>query len=129
MFVIRRAKHEDAGQIISSHIRSIREVCSKDYTNTQIDAWSGLNFREDIWRNTIDRDFVWVIEQSQLVSGFGHIRLKRDRSATIEGLYFAPEAVGMGLGRETVVQFNGVSVECIEMKWSRPFTLKEGAER
>ena len=163
VFVIRRAKHEDARQIISAHVRSIREVCSKDYTKTQIDAWSGRNFREDIWRKTIDRDFVWVIELKEKVLGFGHVRLKGDFQATIEGLYFSPEAIGVGLGHElmtkifdvfsvnqienadlvstitakgfylgmgfteiceTVVQFDEIPVQCVEMHRSGPFLLR-----
>ena len=36
---IRRAKHEDSPQIIDSHSRSIREICSRDYTPKQIEAW------------------------------------------------------------------------------------------
>jgi putative acetyltransferase len=98
-FSIRKAKHEDAAEIIAAHVRSIREVCSKDYSEKQIEAWSGRNFSEEIWRRTMDCDAVWVVEQDQHVAGFGHVRFKPGQTATIEGLYFAPEATGRGLGR------------------------------
>jgi putative acetyltransferase len=159
-FSIRRASHGDATEIIAAHVRSIREICSKDYSETQISAWSGRDFSEEIWRRTIDRDTVWVVEYDQHVAGFGHVRFKPARTATIEGLYFAPVAAGRGLGRElmslvfkeltdrgveeadlastltakgfyvrlgfsvvrpTVVKFDGVEVECIEMRKHRPF--------
>jgi putative acetyltransferase len=83
-----------------AHVRSIREICSKDYSQKQIGAWSGRDFSEEIWRRTIDRDAVWVVEENQHVAGFGHVRFKPGQAATIEGLYFAPEAAGRGLGRE-----------------------------
>lgn len=45
MINIRRAQHKDALEIIDSHVRSIREICEKDYTPEQIEAWAGRNFK------------------------------------------------------------------------------------
>jgi len=162
-FSIRRASHGDAAEIIAAHVRSIREICSKDYSETQISAWSGRDFSEEIWRRTIDRDTVWVVEYDQHVAGFGHVQFKPGQTATIEGLYFSPDASGRGIGRELMslifaeltdrgveeadlvstltatgfysdlgfslvrpaaVKFDGVEVECIEMRMSKPFDLQ-----
>ena len=38
-FIIRQARDEDALGIISVHVNSIRNVCAKDYTSEQIEAW------------------------------------------------------------------------------------------
>ena len=100
--IVRRAQKDDASRIISSHRRSIREVCSKDYSPEQISVWSGRDFQEARWHQTIDRDMVWVVANAASeVFGFGHLQL-RDREAELMGLYFAPEVIGQGLGKEMI---------------------------
>lgn len=100
MFNIRRAQHSDAQSIINSHVRSIREVCSKDYTPEQIEAWSGRKFKAELWCQTIDRDYVWVIEVNSEVRGFGQLAFLDDTTAEVMGLYFTPEARGLGAGKK-----------------------------
>lgn len=102
-FTLRPARPEDAEGIIRAHVRSIREVCARDYTPEQIHAWSGRDFSADIWRETISHDQVWVVaSQDDSVHGFGHLTLKAPGLAEISGLYFAPEAMGHGLGRKMI---------------------------
>lgn len=98
-FSIRRAKHEDAEGIIEAHVASIRDICAKDYTPEQIEAWAGRKFRADLWCQTIDRDFVWVIEHQKKILGFGHLALMSEEIGEIMGLYFIPPAIGKGLGK------------------------------
>ncbi|WP_413575714.1 GNAT family N-acetyltransferase [Bdellovibrio sp. HCB290] len=101
--MIRRALHEDAANIINAHRRSIREVCSNDYSSEQITAWSGLNFQEDRWCHTMDQDMVWVIsDQNRNIFGFGHLQFQGDSEAEVAGLYFVPEVVGQNFGKEIV---------------------------
>lgn len=99
-FSIRRAKHKDAAGIIHAHVSSIRDLCAKDYAPEQIEAWSGRKFRPDLWCQTIDRDFVWVVESNNQILGFGHLALMDVGCGEIMGLYFIPPAVGRGLGKE-----------------------------
>jgi putative acetyltransferase len=100
---IRRANYSDAAKIIEAHRRSIREVCSRDYTSEQIAAWSGQAYREERWLQTIDRDLVWVISDSNKnIYGFGHLQFKDSKEAEIAGLYLVPEVIGKGLGKELV---------------------------
>lgn len=100
MIKIRRAQHSDAEAIIDSHVRSIREICAKDYTPEQIEAWSGRKFKPELWWQTIDRDLVWVVELDSKVRGFGHLALMDEESAEVLGLYFSPELKGLGAGKE-----------------------------
>lgn len=102
MINIRRAKHADAQSIIDSHVRSIREVCSKDYTPEQIEALAGRNFKTEILCQTIDRDFVWVVEVNSQVRGFGQLAILDENEAEIMGLYLAPEAIGHGAGKKLI---------------------------
>ncbi|WPU64544.1 GNAT family N-acetyltransferase [Peredibacter starrii] len=99
-YFVRRAQHSDAQPIIDSHDRSIREICSKDYTQEQIDAWSARKLKTEHWCQTIDRDFVWVVELDSEVRGFGHLAKMDDEVAEVMGLYFTPELLGLGAGKE-----------------------------
>ena len=108
-FFVRRAEHKDAGGIIQAHRRSIRELCAADYTPEQIEAWAGRNFKEELWRATIDKDFVWVVsDASPAIYGFGHLQ-EKEGAAYIAGLYFVPELKGKGFGREI---FSLMVAEC-----------------
>ncbi len=98
--LIRRAVHEDAANIINAHKRSIKELCSKDYSPEQIAAWSGFNFQENHWHKMMDKDLVWVISDDQNnIFGFGHLKFHEKSEAEIGGLYFVPEVVGQGFGK------------------------------
>lgn len=102
-YTIKRAVHHNAKGIIEAHRRSIREVCSKDYNTEQIAAWSGRDFREDRWCQTMDRDFVWVVtDTTEKIFGFGHLKIRENSEAEIAGLYFVPELIGVGLGKNLV---------------------------
>lgn len=100
MFTIRRAHHSDAQSIIDTHVRSIREVCSKDYSPEQIEAWAGRKFKPELWCQTIDRDYVWVLELDSKVQGFAQIAFLDETTAEVMGLYFTPEACGIGAGKK-----------------------------
>lgn len=100
---IRKAQHQDAAKIIAAHRRSIREVCSRDYTPEQISAWSGRDFQEQRWCDTIDRGHVWVVaDDRDNIYGFGRLKITTKIEAEIAGLYFVPEVVGKGLGKALV---------------------------
>ncbi len=98
-FKIRRASHQDADGIVKAHIQSIREVCNKDYSPEQIAAWSGRKFKAELWQQTIDRDYVWVVEANATIQGFGHFAVMSDEMGEVMGLYFIPTAIGQGLGK------------------------------
>lgn len=104
-FLIRRANHADAEAIIHVHVNSIRHVCAKDYTSEQIEAWSGRNFKPELWKQAMDRDFIWVIEQDNNIVGFGHFAVMDDEVGEVLGLYFIPQAIGHGLGKKMFAEF------------------------
>ncbi len=102
-YQIRRALHHDAKGIIATHRRSIRELCQRDYTEAQIAAWSGRDFKEERWHASIDKDMVWVIaDTADNIFGFGHLEFPDNKPARLAGLYFAPEVLGFGYGRKIV---------------------------
>lgn len=97
---IRRARHQDAEQIITAHVRSIREVCGKDYKPEEIEAWAGRKFKASLWCQAMDRDHVWVAENSLKVVGYGHLAIMSESVGEVMGLYLAPEAIGFGMGKK-----------------------------
>jgi hypothetical protein len=49
-----------------------------------------------------DRDIVWVVsDAANNIFGFGHLQVRVD-SAELMGLYFVPEAIGQGFGKQMI---------------------------
>ena len=99
--MIRRAKPEDAFGIHEAHMRSIREVCSKDHSLEEISGWGNRPYREDQRLNAIKNQFVWVVDNSGKIEGYGHLALNSENGRVrghVMGLYLVPEAGGKGFG-------------------------------
>lgn len=110
-YIIRRAIHSDAERIIESHERSVREICSRDYSVAQIDAWLSRKLKANHFCDSIDRDFIWVVEINNCVKGYGHLALMSETSGEIMGLYFCPEASGLGAGNELISLMKQVALQ------------------
>ncbi len=98
---VRKAKPGDALGIHEAHMRSIREVCSKDHSLLEIQGWGNRPYREDQRINAIKNQFIWVIDNCGKIEGYGHLNFISEGSRTrghIMGLYLVPEACGKGLG-------------------------------
>ena len=132
--IIRKAVKEDARLIIQAHIRSIREVCSSEYTVEQVKAWSGRDFQVSRWQQTMDHDHVWVISNDQKeIFGFGHLSFPTEEEAYLAGLYFVPEVIGLGFGKQMMeLMLNEVNKRQTKMiklnatKTALKFYLKAG---
>lgn len=102
-FFIREAIAGDVQAIIAAHLASIRELCSKDYSHSEIAAWTGYAYSPDHWIQNIMRDNVWVVTDNQRnIFGFGHLRFESANRAEIEGLYLMELAAGIGIGRRLI---------------------------
>lgn len=104
VFSIRRARPEDARGIHEAHMRSIQEICSKQYyTLEEINAWGRRPYNEEMRIATIEKGIVWVVEREAKIYGFAHVQIPAPQDPTASwlwGLYLVPEATGHGLGRE-----------------------------
>lgn len=98
-YIVRRARHLDARSIIQAHIKSIREICSKDYNERQIKAWSGIDFKESIWQELMKTNHIWVVDDGKFIHGFCDLRIDGEE-AEIKGLYLSPKISGQGYGRK-----------------------------
>ncbi len=97
--LIRRARYLDASGIIQAHIKSIRDICSKDYNEQQIRAWSGIDFKESIWQELMTTNHIWVIDDGKTIHGFCDLKIDGEE-AEIKGLYLSPEISGRGYGKQ-----------------------------
>lgn len=103
--LVRKAIPKDAEAIHYAHMRSIQEICSKDYSPQEIQAWGHRPYREDQRLSSIKNDLVWVIEDNGCIEGYGHLKIfEKDglKRGHIFGLYLTPKAVGKSLGKAIV---------------------------
>lgn len=94
--LIRRARKLDSAGIIEAHKKSIKELCSKDYSSEQISAWSDRDFKESVWHELMEKNHIWIIDDGKKIQGFCDLNLK---DKEIRGLYLTPEVKGKGLGK------------------------------
>lgn len=97
--LIRKARPGEEADLHEAHMRSIREVCSKDHTSLEIRGW-GNRPLAGRWTEAIEKDFVLVAELAGKVAGVGHIGILPDKSdeAHLYVLYLTPEVLGQGVG-------------------------------
>ena len=138
---VRRARFGDEEGIHLAHMKSIKEVCSNDYTEEQINAWGGRAFNFESKRNLIENHYVWVVELEEAIEGYGllfidtAISIESDKSkkAEIGGLYLTPGVLGQGLGhiiinemKEVVTSLGLKEIYLSSTKTSKKFYEKQG---
>lgn len=101
MSFVRRARPEDARQIHDAHMRSINEICAKDYSVEEVRAWGGRIYDEKHRISAIKNHMVWVVEEKGVVQGYGHlVPDDKTKVAFLWGLYLTPDVIGRGHGEE-----------------------------
>ena len=103
--LIRRASLQDAEAIHVAHMKSIQDICSKDHTPEEIQAWGHRPYKEDQRKGSIKNDSVWVVEDHGNIQGYGHFKaFEKDgiQIGHIYGLYLTPIVLGKKLGRSIV---------------------------
>lgn len=103
--LVRRAAAQDAEAIHRAHMRSIQEICAKDYSPQEIQGWGHRPYREDQRLASIKNDLVWVVEDHGSIEGYGHLRIFEKEGVKrghIFGLYLTPKVVGKSLGKAIV---------------------------
>jgi len=93
--VIRIATEADAPEICETHTRAIRELCAKDYTSEQLEAWAGPRKATD-YLGPIRNERLYVAEESGRVIGFGQYY---EVNKEICAIYVHPDFVRRGVAR------------------------------
>jgi putative acetyltransferase len=96
--IVRRASLDDAQAICDVHIRSIRELCARDYTPQQIESWTRYKSADNYRRGMTERgEAIFVAEIDGRIIGFASLE-----GDEITSVYVGPEGVGHGAGRALV---------------------------
>jgi GNAT superfamily N-acetyltransferase len=104
---IRRALESDARNIHEAHMRSIREVCSKQHSAEEISGWGNRPFNEERRLDAIKNHCVWVVENQNHIEGYGHLQIyERDNVilSYVHGLYLTPQVLNQGLGKKLFLE-------------------------
>ncbi|KYG66441.1 hypothetical protein AZI86_05175 [Bdellovibrio bacteriovorus] len=113
--VIRKAVLTDAEGIHQAHMRSIQEICAKDYSEDAIQAWGYRPYSEEARHSAIKDSDVWVIECQGKIEGYAHMKhhFKNGwRIAHVFGLYITPQVLGRSVGK-TAMQ---IMLECMKSR-------------
>ena len=103
MIKIRRARREDAPSIHEAHMRSIREICAKDYSAEEIQGWGHRPYDESLRHKAIEQQLVWVLCSDEIIEGYAHMSLIEKEgifSAYIYGLYLSAQVAQQGWGKQ-----------------------------
>lgn len=101
--LIRKAIPEDAYGIHLAHMKSIQEVCSKDHSIEEINAWGNRPYNEEQRLQAIKNELVWVAEYQDNIEGYGHLKFyekNETQKGHVHGLYLSPKIIGLGCGKE-----------------------------
>jgi N-acetylglutamate synthase-like GNAT family acetyltransferase len=83
-------------------MKSIQEVCSKDHSPEEIQAWGHRPYKEDQRHSSITNDLVWVVDDDGIIEGFGHFKIYEKngmKKGHIFGLYLTRKVLGKKLGK------------------------------
>jgi putative acetyltransferase len=98
-YIIRKTRFEDKLAMQDAHRRSIREVCSNDYGENEVKAWSDVSYDDDRFKDNIENEFHIVVEKNGKIEGGCHAKNHSEDLGEIMGLYLSPEVIGLGAGR------------------------------
>jgi GNAT superfamily N-acetyltransferase len=100
-FKIRPATPVDGPAIHEAHMRSIREVCAKDYPPEAIQAWGHREYCESEYLSALQKHYFLVLEIESVIQGYAQMSFSEKNGASsshIMGLYLALPAIGKGYG-------------------------------
>ncbi len=99
---LRFAAEAEAAAICALHIRTIREVCAKDYTAEQVEAWTGPKRPEHYVRPIREKRLV-VAEVDGQLAGFSDYHANQNEiCAVYVSADFQRRGVGRALFRQLV---------------------------
>jgi putative acetyltransferase len=96
MIMIRQAVPADCPSIYQAHTRAIRELCSVDYDQIQIEAWAGPRRATD-YLEPISRGRLFVAEFDSKVVGFSEYD---NKTRELKAVYVNPDYGRRGIGKD-----------------------------
>ncbi len=109
---VRRAFQDDADNILALHMASIKELCSADYSQEQIDAWTANRLAAGYkWAMSEGGESMFVALAEDRIVGFASFRADE-----VCAVYVSPDHAGRGVGRvllktvEQQMKSNGITI-------------------
>ncbi len=72
-FSIEKATQENLEEILNLFEKSIQNICTKDYTDAQILAWTSSIENKNRWKTKIENQYFIVIKAQNTIVGFGSL--------------------------------------------------------
>lgn len=127
---LRLAEPADAAAICALHVASIRQLCAKDYSPEQIEAWAGPKRPEHyLW--SIGQRCLFVAEMDGKIIGIGEYNAAKTE---VCALYVHPAHAGQGVGtllfqrvRDELRALGLTQAQLDASLTSVPFYLSQGA--
>lgn len=100
--LIRYARLTDALDIWETRVHCIQQLCTQEYTNEQIQAWSGRPLNMDMFQQLLADNYWLVVEVSGKVRGFGEAAFPKESDGSrataciLKGLFVSPSVKGHG---------------------------------
>lgn len=115
---VRVFNQDDLEQIVNLFYNSVHQLCQKDYSFSQLDAWAPLNTDLIKWKDKLNNSFCLVVEIDHII-GFANI----DDHGHFDCLYVDPQFVNLGIGSLLLKSMEnyalGLSCKCIEVDVSK----------
>ena len=105
-FFIREAAARDAAGIHRMHLASIRQICSKDYTSTQINAWTSTPHPEGYVESMECGERMFVAVDNGKVIGYSSVC-----EDEICAVFVHPYHVGRGVGKSLLERVEQEAVD------------------
>jgi L-amino acid N-acyltransferase YncA len=135
-YIIRRALPENAFGIHEAHMKSIQELCSKDYTEAEIKAWGYRPYNEEHRLFAIANHILYIVTINDSIEGYAQLKFYNDKDikkAHVMGLYLTSRASRKNIGTQSLqkliveAQKEGVQEVTLESTLtSKEFYLKNG---
>lgn len=91
---VRCFKDTDTPLLIELFRTTIHIVCSKDYSQDQLDTWAPEQIDVDKWTTRFSRSFTMVAEKNQQIAGFANL----ESDGCIDMFYVSAEFQSQGVG-------------------------------
>lgn len=127
---IRKASDADKENISKLHISSIKRLCSKHYTDEQLNAWTSVLTPSVYDQALKEKLFLVAHDSNQELKGLGILDIQ---NAEISAIYIHPDAVRNGIGTELLYELekaarnsNVVKISVHSTLNARGFYLRHG---
>ncbi len=91
---IRLYQPSDLEEVMHLFYVNVHNVCAKDYTDEQLDAWAPKDANIYRWETSLNKNHTLVVEENNHIIGFGNI----GQTGYLDRLYVDDQYLHQGVG-------------------------------